>query len=732
MLRYSVKTLQKPRSSLVRRCGGPLNQVATFSSAVKSGVDDRKSKGLLLTGVAVGLAGAAWLMQENSRSYCAGAADGDVGSCKRTSSHRRPGPHDISQDEVFSVGDTKDFAFIVAGAGSAGCLTAYLLAKWLEDRQLPGKVLLLDRGPDFDGQNGPDPVMESWFGNWGIFGEAHAAYREDGSDYPVTPTSHNGVGGCGTHDTRISFIMRPEQRKRVAEKMGWTEEQCAMYFQAALDMIPLLPAMPEEEEFYTTIVKSLTDPSNPFHLNRLIDNFGGNGNGSKFGDRDVYIRAEPVRDTIGQPLLAMYNNELRWTSAYLLRPGAHRPRNLVVVPNAVVDKVVFAGEQPVATEVKFSVGNKHFRAAVSPTGGEVALTSGAIGNVGILQRSGVGPRQVLEKLHIPVVADNPLVGRGVDHPEISIMYEWVRKVDDLPRGGVNGWPMVLFATTLPTEAKADGTPAHQPVDFMAHFGAGYAEPYTAFPSVLATPNCMQPSLQAGYLATITSTRPTDSLLLTHMNQHMDWELMARGVQRMEKVFAQAQKDRLVGQRLLPPMEVNLQDLAVLTDYVKENHFTVFHWACTTRAGKDAHDAAADEAFRVRLIAGTAIDASTTSSSPAVVANLRVGSASALPEISEANPHMSIHAFSFALAHTLVDAYAQTAANEATCACQRKKAAALATTLPVELQRAQHTVQESHGRLVVRRDGEEWPKLGRVALEYYAQWKQAHPDDGPDN
>eukprot|EP01033_Poteriospumella_lacustris_P021374 gene21374-15853_t len=99
MLRYSVKTLQKPRSSLVRRCGGPLNQVATFSSAAKSGVDDRKSKGLLLTGVAVGLAGAAWLMQENSRSYCAGAADGDVGSCKRTSSHRRPGPHDISQDE---------------------------------------------------------------------------------------------------------------------------------------------------------------------------------------------------------------------------------------------------------------------------------------------------------------------------------------------------------------------------------------------------------------------------------------------------------------------------------------------------------------------------------------------------------------------------------------------------------------------------------------------------------
>lgn len=63
----------------------------------------------------------------------------------------------------------------------------------------------------------------------------------------------------------------------------------------------------------------------------------------------------------------------------------------------------------------------------------------------------------------------------------------------------------------------------------------------------------------------------------------------------------------------------------------------------------------------------------------VVSNLRVGSASVLPELSEANPHMSISAFSFAVAHEMTSAYLKQP---------------LETCLPKELQNASKTLEKN--------------------------------------
>lgn len=79
------------------------------------------------------------------------------------------------------------YSVIVVGGGTAGCTTAYLSAKWMQDNGIKGKVLLIDKGVDFfDAKAGPNPLMKAWFENWGIYGDAHPALREDGSAYPVT------------------------------------------------------------------------------------------------------------------------------------------------------------------------------------------------------------------------------------------------------------------------------------------------------------------------------------------------------------------------------------------------------------------------------------------------------------------------------------------------------------------------------------------------------------------
>lgn len=47
-----------------------------------------------------------------------------------------------------------EFAAIVVGGGSGGCVKAYFLAKWMHEHSVPGHVLLLDRGAPYSPTHG--------------------------------------------------------------------------------------------------------------------------------------------------------------------------------------------------------------------------------------------------------------------------------------------------------------------------------------------------------------------------------------------------------------------------------------------------------------------------------------------------------------------------------------------------------------------------------------------------
>ena len=68
---------------------------------------------------------------------------------------------------------------------------------------------------------------------------------------------------------------------------------------------------------------------------------------------------------------------------------------------------------------------------------------------------------------------------------------------------------------------------------------------------------------------------------------------------------------------------------------------MYHWSSTCKAGLEGIGTVADEKFRVRC------------SESGVIDNLFVGSAASLPEITEPNPHLTITAFSVALAEELL-------------------------------------------------------------------------------
>lgn len=510
----------------------------------------------------------------------------------------------------------KRYSYIIVGSGTAGLTTAYFLSKWLIDAKLPGNVLLIERGVDFfSSEKGPSPKIKRWYDNWSSFSEVHDSSHENGEPYPVTPSDHKGLGGCSTHDTRITFQLRDTQKKSISLEMGWDVDRLESYYQVALNLIPLSPAISPEHPvpFYTELIRQLS-----------FDSIS-----------DDEHKTEVNANTIAVPSLAMYDNkdELRWTPAYLMHESV-RPNNLFIITDSIADKVLFSDKDNVLQAIGVDIiaeGKEMTRSVVRlEDNGALLLTCGSISTAAILQRSGIGPSTVLSSLDIPIIYDNPEVGHGVDHEEIAIIYEWLDKWNNLD-GSIPfptmGWPVVAFG-----QSKSQL--------YQAHIGAGYAEPYTSLPSFVVTPAVTSPdiSLNAGYRVQITSKDPSKACLLIQGDHTKDIQALADGVYHLSALVEPLIEQGLVGPKIYPPFDLSCENHQKLLDWIKMNHWTVYHWASTAQCGK--HGRVADEFFRVRCGPNTIID------------NLLVGSAACLPELSEANPHLTVTAFAIALAEEM--------------------------------------------------------------------------------
>jgi hypothetical protein len=353
--------------------------------------------------------------------------------------------------------------------------------------------------------------------------------------------------------------------------------------------------------------------------------------------------------------------------------------------------------------------------------------------MGLLIMASCRAKAVLQAAGVEtVLVDNPEVGHGVDHSEIAVLYEWLERWSDPatqapPRGGVMGWPMVAFLPFPNNHQECFPTGAEPLSTFsMAHVGAGYAEPYTDFPTVVFTPNCIRPDMSAGFRAQITSTRPDDSLRVVHAEQTADWEAMAKGVLSSIAVMEHLRAQGIVGKRLEPAFDPAAEQLVA---WIRENHFSAFHWGCTCQAGISGR--VADQHFRVR-------DTQATAKGSPVVRNLLVGSAASLPELPDANPHLTITAFSVALAEELVTAqaqrrsvaYAQPAELRVALRDVRAAAAAAAARAKTAVEPAEggaYAAQHRGAVLTARRPGEEYPDLSKVAAAHYRAWLEEHAD-----
>ena len=113
-----------------------------------------------------------------------------------------------------------------------------------------------------------------------------------------------------------------------------------------------------------------------------------------------------------------YLDSIRVSTAIgYINPCRHR-LNLTIKPNVTAHRVIFQGKRAVGVSVES--GGEMFELS----GEMIIMSAGAIASPQLLMLSGVGPKDILDGLQIPVVHDSPGVGRGMkNHPAVSLRYK---------------------------------------------------------------------------------------------------------------------------------------------------------------------------------------------------------------------------------------------------------------------------------------------------------------------
>lgn len=83
---------------------------------------------------------------------------------------------------------------------------------------------------------------------------------------------------------------------------------------------------------------------------------------------------------------------------------------------ALVDAVLFEGRKATGVRALIDGAAKSFR------GKRVILCAGAIFTPAILLRSGIGPREGVGRLGVPLLSERPGLGRLIDHPLLSLTF----------------------------------------------------------------------------------------------------------------------------------------------------------------------------------------------------------------------------------------------------------------------------------------------------------------------
>jgi choline dehydrogenase len=261
---------------------------------------------------------------------------------------------------------------------------------------------------------------------------------------------------------------------------------------------------------------------------------------------------------------------------------------------------------------------------------EVVLSSGAFNSPQLLQLSGVGAAPLLQSFGIPVVADIPGVGEGLnDHyaGRITLRCHEPITLNDAVRGWSGKVKAALhYAVSrrgyLTVSAISAGCfvrahPLSETPDSQCSMALYSADSIGgklhAFPGVTGVCTLLRPESRGYVRIKSADPRQAPAIHPNYLATARDRETAVAGVKVMRRILQAPAMARYIAEEIEPGAACDKDD--ELLDFVRRRGSTTYHPVSTCRMGQDAL-AVTDERLRVRGLSGLrVIDASIM---PAVV------------------------------------------------------------------------------------------------------------------